>query len=291
MNEAEKNKTKTFLTKETIWVSLRLMTHDLTPNQPPQTPTPLDQHGHDPSAYDWVPVLRKPRADGWSPDRQRAFIEHLADGGSAASAARCVGMSLRGAQKLRRSPGAEGFDRAWRAAIDASASLLIDEAFERALVGSDEPVYNRDGQVIGRRFRKSDAMLQFMLRSYFPERFSAMGSAGPSPAMPPPPITHVAQAITEMLPEPPADPAALLSPEALEDAIEIADILDGQLPAKARKWERELDPPVATPLGAQFERDLQDVKRANAGLDPMSDEEWLEFAAALGIKDAHDAKG
>jgi hypothetical protein len=48
---------------------------------------------------------------------------------------------------------------------------------------------------------------------------------------------------------------------------------------------------VATPLGAQFERDLQDVKRANAGLDPMSDEEWLEFAAALGIKDAHDAKG
>jgi hypothetical protein len=266
------------------------MENNLTPSNPPQTPTPIDQHGHDPSAYDWVPVLRKPRADGWSPDRQRAFIEHLADSGSVSTAAHSVGMSARSAQKLRRSPGAEGFDRAWTAAMDASAKMFLDEAFERALVGSDEPVWNREGKVIGRRYRKSDSMLQFMLRSYFPERFSAMGPAGPMAAMSPPPVTGVAQAITEMLPQAPVDPAALLSPEALEDAIEIADIMDGQTPAKVRAWERELAPPVVSPLGAQFERDLEDAKRVGAGRDPMSDEEWLEFAAALGIKDAHNAK-
>jgi hypothetical protein len=258
--------------------------------QQPQTPTPLDSHGHDPSAYDWVPVLRKPRTDGWSPDRQRTFIEILADSGSASFAAQSVGMTVRSAQKLRRSPGAEGFDRAWTAAINASASLLLDEAFERALVGSDEPVWGRDGKVIGRRFRKSDAMLQFMLRSYFPERFGGGGVDMQLPASPSHPPASVAQAITEMLPEPPADPAALLSDEALEDALEIADILEGQLPAKARAWERELTPPVVAPLGAQFERDLENAKRANSGLEPIDDEEWLEFAAAHRIENPRSAK-
>lgn len=249
------------------------MTNDLSPSNPPQTPTLHDQHGHDPQAYDWVPVLRKPRADGWSPDRQRAFIEMLADSGSASFAAQSVGMTLRSAQKLRRSPGAEGFDRAWTAALAASTKLLLDEAFERALVGSDEPVWGRNGQVIGRRFRKSDAMLQFMLRNYFPQQFGGSGPSAAESAAPPQSVVCVTQALAEMLPTPPADPAALLSPEALEDALEIADIWDGQLPIKHRAWEKELEPSVVPPLGAQFERDLQDAKRAGSALGSMDDAE------------------
>src|SRR3546814_250381 len=53
----------------------------------------LDDHGHDPAAYDWVPVLKKRRKDGWSPDKTRAFIEALADSGSVATPARSVGLS------------------------------------------------------------------------------------------------------------------------------------------------------------------------------------------------------
>ena len=122
------------------------------PSPDPATPA-LDAHGHDPAAYDWVPVLKKRRKDGWSPGKQRAFIEALADGGSVANAARAVGMSESSAYRLRRSPGAEAFDRAWNAAIEAASKKLIDAAFERALIGSEEPVFDRDGNRVGRRLR------------------------------------------------------------------------------------------------------------------------------------------
>ncbi|NJS15102.1 MAG: hypothetical protein HC788_11420, partial [Sphingopyxis sp.] len=79
-------------------------------------PAALDAHGHDSAAYDWVPVLRKRRADGWSPDNQRRFIGELANTGSVDQAAFAVGMTVRSAYALRRAPGVEGFDRAWSAA-------------------------------------------------------------------------------------------------------------------------------------------------------------------------------
>ena len=44
-------------------------------------PGTLDAHGFDPAEFKWVPVRRKPRLDGWSPERQRLFIEVLADTG------------------------------------------------------------------------------------------------------------------------------------------------------------------------------------------------------------------
>ena len=43
----------------------------------PLAVTALDAHGHDPDQYDWYPILRRPRADGWTPARQRLFIETL----------------------------------------------------------------------------------------------------------------------------------------------------------------------------------------------------------------------
>ena len=72
-------------------------------------PPALDDHGFDPAAYRWVPVLRKPRADGWTPQRQVEFIATLADTGCVAQAARAAGMSARSCYRLRRAPGAENF--------------------------------------------------------------------------------------------------------------------------------------------------------------------------------------
>jgi hypothetical protein len=220
------------------------MTQNLTPSA---TPPVLDAHGHNPADYDWVPVLRKRREDGWSPVRQRAFIEALADTGSVMLAAQSVGMSARSAQMLRRSPGAEGFDRAWSAAIETASKALLDEAFERALVGSDEPVFDRDGNRVGRRHRKSDRMLQFLLRGYFPERFGhaahisvaahgasgASGAAGDQAA--PPAALLVAEALAQLLPEPIAEPEKRLDPDQLEDALLVADLCDGKLP----HWRRD----------------------------------------------------
>lgn len=160
-----------------------------------------------------MPVLKKRRKDGWSPDRQRAFVEALADTGSIATAARSVGMSESSAYRLRRAPGAEAFDRAWSAAIDAASKKLLDAAFERALVGTDEPVFDRDGNRVGRRLRQSDRLLMFLLRAYGPDCFrdSAAGRrTDPDPA----PIP-VAEALTHLHPAPPAAPAALMAPEAV----------------------------------------------------------------------------
>lgn len=204
----------------------------------PIAETALDAHGHDPAAYDWVPVLKKRRKDGWSPDKQRAFIEALADTGSVVTAAQCVGMSESSAYRLRRAPGAEAFDRAWSAAIDAASKKLLDAAFERALVGTDEPVFDRDGRRIGRRLRQSDRLLMFLIRAYGPERFREAGrDRTVAPA-----TTPVAEALLHLHPAPPAAPAALMAPDDLAASLEIADLCDGVLP----HWYRD-DPGEAVP--------------------------------------------
>jgi hypothetical protein len=75
--------------------------------------TPAD---YNPDEYRWVPVRRQPRYDGWTEEKQRRFIEVLADTGIVTAAAKAVGMSSQSAQRLRRSPDGAAFSRAWDAA-------------------------------------------------------------------------------------------------------------------------------------------------------------------------------
>lgn len=86
-----------------------------------RTPIPRDQR---PPLPDFAPVPRKYRHDGWTPDRQKAFIEALADTGSVSRAAKMINMSPEGAYYLRRQPGAEAFRRAWEAALDFGVQRL-----------------------------------------------------------------------------------------------------------------------------------------------------------------------
>jgi hypothetical protein len=115
---------------------------------------------------DFTPVPRKnSRHDGWTPERQRAFIEALADTGCVAIAARMVNMSQAGVYLLRRQPGAESF----RAAMDAAQTLGLqpvkDEAFDRAMNGQLVPVFV-GGKLMGFRRKKNDRLLMFILRHY-----------------------------------------------------------------------------------------------------------------------------
>jgi len=201
-----------------------------------QPPAPRDAHGHDPDDYEWVPVRRKHRRDGWSPERQRNFIEALADRGSVNEAAQAVGMSASSAYKLRRSPGGENFARAWEAAIHQAALHLADLAFDRAIHGSEEPVFDKEGRRVGRRFRVNDRLLMFLLRAHLPERYAHAHREAPPPgAVQPGAPMPIVAAIAALSPVAPADPAALLTPGALEHAIELADLADGKLP----HWMRE----------------------------------------------------
>jgi hypothetical protein len=66
---------------------------------------------------DFEPVpLQLDRVDGWKPECQRAFIAAVAVLGSSYRAARAIGKSATGAERLRTLAGAEGFNAAWEKA-------------------------------------------------------------------------------------------------------------------------------------------------------------------------------
>ena len=120
----------------------------------------------------FTPVPRKcERHDGWTPARQTAFIEALADTGSVAAACKAVDMSQPGAYYLRRQEGAESFRNAWQAALDLGIQRIEDVAMDRALNGVDVPIYSY-GKLVGMRKSYNDRLLMFMLRNRAPERFA-----------------------------------------------------------------------------------------------------------------------
>jgi len=114
---------------------------------------------------DFTPVPLRYRHDGWTPERQRGFIEALADTGCVSRATAIVNMSLEGVYYLRRQKGAEEFRAAWNAALDFGVQKLKDIAFERAIEGEMIPVFEK-GKLMGYRRKRNDRLLMFCLRHY-----------------------------------------------------------------------------------------------------------------------------
>lgn len=130
----------------------------------------------------FTPVPRQTqRHDGWTPERQRGFIEALADTGSVRSAAHAVNMTPEGAYALRRHPQATSFGKAWEIALALGVQRLEDVAMDRALNGVEVPVYAY-GQIVGTRVVFNDALLMFLLRNRAPKRFAADALNGPDAA-------------------------------------------------------------------------------------------------------------
>jgi hypothetical protein len=129
-----------------------------------QNRTPIAAEAR-PPLPDFTPVPRKYRHDGWTPERQKAFIAALADTGSVSRAAAMVNMAQANCYTLRRAAGAESFRRAWEAALDFGVARLKDVAFERAIDGYLVPVFVA-GKLMGFRRKHNDALLMFCLRHY-----------------------------------------------------------------------------------------------------------------------------
>ena len=90
---------------------------------------------HDPLAFDPVPLRR--RDDGLTPERQRGYVEALADCGVAREAAARIGVSERSVARARRRADARSFDLACEAAHRMGArNVLRSVAFERAIEGT-----------------------------------------------------------------------------------------------------------------------------------------------------------
>jgi hypothetical protein len=180
---------------------------------------------YDPADYRWVPVKRRPRLDGWTEEKQRRFIEVLADTGMVSAAAKAAGMTREGAYALRRSAHGAAFGRAWDAARHHAGSLLEDIAFERAIEGIEQNVFNEYGEVICTKRVYNDRLLQFLIRHLKPERYG--GDALTQPASPP---VTVDACLREMEPQLPASAPEFLGEETLMDELEIAECADSVLP-------------------------------------------------------------
>jgi hypothetical protein len=182
---------------------------------------------YDPADYRWVPVRRRPRYDGWTEEKQRRFVETLADTGLVNLAAKAVGMSRESAYRLRRSAHGDAFARAWDAARHHAGGLIEDIAFERAIEGVEQDIHDRQGQVIATRIVHDNRLLKYLLSHLKPERYG--GGAGASAC------GHGAAPVLEeslraMEPALPAPPEALIDPDTLAGELELADVADGALP-------------------------------------------------------------
>lgn len=105
---------------------------------------------------------RRPRHDGWTPERQAAFLAHLADCGTVAEACRAVGLSPQSAYAFRKSRNGRGFAIGWDAALLHARALLADSVFSRALHGTTETL-RRDGEIVGERHRFDNRLAMAVL--------------------------------------------------------------------------------------------------------------------------------
>jgi hypothetical protein len=157
---------------------------DVFPSAPaiadPAAPNPATD-APDMLAFAAVPV--RPRHDGWTAEKQQAFIEGLADTGSVTKAALGVFMSPDSAYRLRRRADAGEFDKAWEAALAVATRRLVDVAFERAIDGVENPVFHK-GEVVGLRRTVSDRLLMFLLKHHDPLIYGNLSGPLPYDATP-----------------------------------------------------------------------------------------------------------
>jgi len=113
------------------------------------------------------PIPLRERHDGWTADRQIAFIDALAATGCVTDAARTVGMSVRSAYRLRAHPEAGSFRLAWDNAIEFAIQALQDAVLSRAIKGVPIPHYYQ-GKKVGEHRRYDERLAQFLLRTRKP---------------------------------------------------------------------------------------------------------------------------
>jgi len=125
-----------------------------------------------PTIPDFDPAPTRKQSAGWTAERQRKFIEHLALTGSVGEACALVGIASRSAYRLRNRAGADGFARAWDAALQLAATRLAAIAFDRAVHGRSERFY-RDGELVMERKMPSDYLLTWLLARLDPLHFGS----------------------------------------------------------------------------------------------------------------------
>lgn len=147
--------------REEVWPTDLLPPAAPDPEAPPVAAMPFD--GVE------LPDSRK-RLAGWSAERQRLFLVNLAETGSVHLASAAARLTARSAYRLRaRSPG---FAAAWDTADQLAVGRLSAIAFDRAINGRTEQVW-QEGELVAEKRLPSDRLLMWLLARLDPRRFAA----------------------------------------------------------------------------------------------------------------------
>ncbi len=135
--------------------------------------------GSSPREITFEPAALRFRRDGWTAERQVAFIEKLADTGSVTAACAHVGMTRQSADRLRRRWAARSFRDAWDAAVDCTYADVELSAVERSRKGVVRPIFYK-GEQVG-EYRHFDERLTMFLLRHRRKQWYGKGTESPLP--------------------------------------------------------------------------------------------------------------
>ena len=108
------------------------------------------------------------RIDGFTPERQRTFLDALRETGCVRDAARVAGVSTTTIDRARRN--FPDFDADCRTVRNLAVPALEAIAYRRATVGAAARII-RNGRLFEVRVKPSDSMLRLLLAGAAPERY------------------------------------------------------------------------------------------------------------------------
>jgi hypothetical protein len=105
----------------------------------------------------------------YSADIIQKFITVLSEGWSVTRAARSINADRKTMYRWREEY--PEFAVAWDQALEEGADRLEDAATERGADGIEEPIFNKEGDVVGHRVKYSDQLLINQLEARRPDKY------------------------------------------------------------------------------------------------------------------------
>jgi hypothetical protein len=107
-------------------------------------------------------AARAVRHDGWTPERQRIFLDMLARTGVVADACRAAKISRDSAYAFRRRAAGAAFAIGWDAALLIARGAIADDVMSRARHGVVDRLY-KDGELVAERHRYDNRLTMAVL--------------------------------------------------------------------------------------------------------------------------------
>lgn len=109
-------------------------------------------------------VTPSARSDGWSGEKQRRFLEAVADGATVTDACAVARLSVASVYAFRRRPAGQGFALGWSAANLVARDRVADKLFARVEEGQEATITYADGSTRTRHYYDNGLALRLLDR-------------------------------------------------------------------------------------------------------------------------------